>query len=110
MEPVQSIFVRALENGLFYEASQLFLARWRKLVRAGHRDEKIYKALMHGAAAYDFLRKGDIRRAKESWKIYRKYRGLIRQGVGYFAFLKHADELLLRMQRKYADILTPVIV
>ncbi len=109
MESVQEIFVRALEHQKYYEATHLYLARWQKLHRLRTKDEKIYKALLHGAAALDFLTKRREKKAQEAWKIYLKYRRYLSENsssdVEHYETLKKADTILMRLKQKYKELM-----
>ncbi len=104
MESTQSIFVRALEHDKYTEATHLYLARWQKLHKSGQEEEKIYKGLLNGAAAFDLVMKGKYRAAKKVWKIYEKYRPLINENAEHYPALKKADDILIDLKRKYKKV------
>ncbi len=105
METTQSIFLRALKSNLYHEAAHLYLARWQKLHKAQSVEEKIYKGLLHGATALDLIEKGKYKTAKAVWKIYEKYRPLIKEGVQHYQTLHEADQILMGYKQKYKEVL-----
>jgi hypothetical protein len=103
MELTQSIFLQALEHDKYFEASQLYLARWQKLGQ-NHSERDIYKGFINGAAAFDMIEKGKYKAAKHVWKIYEKYRSLISEEQEHYKLFKNADRVLMKLRTKYKKI------
>jgi len=106
METTQSIFLKALKNSLYHEATHLYLARWQKLHHHAQSDEeKVYKGFINAAAALDLISRGKYQTAHSVWKIYEKYRPLIKKGIPHYHTLQETDKILMRYKEKYKDIL-----
>ncbi len=104
MESTQSIFVKALENDKYSEATQLYLAKWQKRNKADEREENVYKGFVNAAATFDLIMKGKYKTAKKVWRIYEKYRPLINEDMEHYRYLQKADKILLRLKRKYKKV------
>jgi adenylate kinase family enzyme len=93
-------YIIALKDERFSDAHTIMEKRWKEYKKENHPLTKLLKGFINGATAFELVNRENFDGANRLWKVYEKYKPLLKEDIEEYELFLEADKILCELKQK----------